>query len=865
MPNTGQQRKSTGDLRQALQEALLLQPPALTEVPTILSVDPSVWDSQYRVIDIGPLLHVKPTMYSMGAELEHSVALAFQSVGWPLQRIAEDFRPNLKSPERIDIALLGDFEQCLVAVEVKRNTGPDWPRRRRDARARLAIVAPDVLWHCVTDGITYELLSNVTGTRVELAHAFSLESLRTGDFEAKPAGGSDTPTSFSELREILKGAGWLVLDQTLPLMRLGSENQTKAVLEQELGQLLPPVTDLTQALLAWIAQVDGLTWFSTFGTASILRGESSQWLRNELGRRFWVRAVIEVGGIFPDVSPSMRFCIIHLGSTPGQAFLASIPGDASQALNENVRAAKQFLAGEKPSIGFTADVERTGRWAVSLYDPELDKLEAGLAGIGTTKALSEVCTIIRGVSGVKHSGNATDGIPLATRMGHLEVNAGLEELRRVPLTPETERCVLRRGDLVVPVIKGGPLQCALVQTDTPLVASDRLFVLRVTDAALTPEFLAEYLNSALACRLIGDRYSGSAGLMLSVRSLGSLPVPMLGRPVALDLREIGTLEAALRRRADELRLQRQTLFGATSPQSFVSAVQDLRRKGELLSRSVLRADDLGFQVANFYPFPIAYGYRLLASISNPTDLYKEQLRIGENILAFLASVAMSLIQSSDRTSVGLNVREIWDGGASPGHWRDIVGKCCKVLSTYKEHPLASCIVALNITSEKRGFGAAMLKLIMAKNAFKHDRGPRTEEDFVAETKEMQLTLDACIKALAFFTEHPIRQVVDQDVTRTGEVRLRCLTLVGDHPGLPQEEIPNRIPLTKRDLYIAAADVGWVTLFPLLVARNCPACKTRETFFIDKWNRGKATAKLKSFERGHEEESNDVLQNMGTWL
>jgi hypothetical protein len=249
-------------------------------------------------------------------------------------------------------------------------------------------------------------------------------------------------------------------------------------------------------------------------------------------------------------------------------------------------------------------------------------------------------------------------------------------------------------------------------------------------------------------------------------------LPMPGRPVTLDLREIGTLEAALRRRGDELRLQRQTLFDATSQQGFASAVQDLRRKGELLSRSLLRADNLGFQVANFYPFPIAYGYRLLASISNPTDLYKEQLRVGENILAFLASVAMSLIQPADRASVGLNVCDIWDGGASPGHWRDIIGKCCKVLSTYKDHPLASSIVGLHITAEKRAFGAAVQRVITAKNDFKHDRGPHTEEEFEATTKDMQRTLDACIKALAFFTEHPIRQVVDSDVTRNGELRLR---------------------------------------------------------------------------------------------
>jgi hypothetical protein len=188
-----------------------------------------------------------------------------------------------------------------------------------------------------------------------------------------------------------------------------------------------------------------------------------------------------------------------------------------------------------------------------------------------------------------------------------------------------------------------------------------------------------------------------------------------------------------------------------------------------------------------------------------------------------------------------------------------------VLSTYKDHPLASSIVGLNISNEKRGFGAAVKAVIMAKNDFKHDRGPRTEEEFDTATTGMQETLETCMKALGFFTEHPIRQVVDHDVARTGEVRLRCLTLVGDHPGLPQEEIAHRTPLAKRDLFIAAAGAGWVSLFPLLVVHNCPRCKTRETFFLDKWDRTANTAMRKSFERGHEEETKEVVQNMSAWL
>jgi hypothetical protein len=787
----------TGDAIQALQNALLLHPPTENFKPAILSINPSIWGNQHRVINIGPLLGARPTMTGRPEDIEHGVAMAFQFAGWPLQRIAEAFRPDLKSPKSIDIALLGEDGQCLVAVEVEGNTGREWHRRVREAWTQLENIAPNVAWHCVTDGIKFFLRNSTHGARVELEHPFAPESLTTGDFSSRPSGNSDAPASFTELRDLLKNTKSVVLDYTLPLMRLEPNDKTRTILELQLDRPLPTVADLTQALLAWIAQRENLTWVSAFATAFLLRGESCQWVRDELGSRFAVRTVIEFGGVFNDVHAATRFCIVQLGKTQGSAFLATVVGDTGKELYESVGAAKQFYVGEKPATGFTADVNAMGRWAVSLYDPELNKLEKSLAGLSPTKPLSAVCTILRGVSIALHDKSARQEVALVTRVADVETPASLaDDVLKVAVTPETERSLLRPGDIVVSAIKGGYPLCVLVQSDVPLlVASDRLFILRVSDALLTSEFLAEYLNSGLARRLIEERYSGTTGLMLTARSLGSLPVPLLGRPVTLGLREIGTLEAALRRRSDELRLQRQTLFDATSPQAFASAVQDLRRKGEVLSRSLLRADDLSFQVANFYPFPIAYGYRLLASISNPTDLYKEQLRVGENILAFLASVAMSLIQPDDRASVGLDVCEVWDGGASPGHWRDIIGKCSKVLSTYKDHELASSIVGLQITAEKRGFGAAVHKLITAKNDFKHDRGPRTEEEFESTTKDMQKTLDACIKALAFFTEHPIRQVVNFDVTRTGEVTLRCLALVGDHPGLPQEEIIYRTPLT----------------------------------------------------------------------
>jgi hypothetical protein len=230
----------------------------------------------------------------------------------------------------------------------------------------------------VADATTYTLDNTITGQQVELYRAFSPESLVPGDFTQTPSGCA--PASFAELRKLLRGSHWVVLDDTIPFVWLDPDNPITRELEEGLGRPLAFPNDLVQCLLAWVAGVEGLQWLSAFGTASLLRGESSHWVRDAIGSRFSVRAVIEVGGVLPDVHPAMRFCIIHLGSAPGAAFLSSIAGreDARHGLREATGAARQFFSGHKPDRGFTAEVARTGLWAVGIYDPELDKLEACL-------------------------------------------------------------------------------------------------------------------------------------------------------------------------------------------------------------------------------------------------------------------------------------------------------------------------------------------------------------------------------------------------------------------------------------------------------------------------------------------------------
>lgn len=276
-------------------------------------------------------------------------------------------------------------------------------------------------------------------------------------------------------------------------------------------------------------------------------------------------------------------------------------------------------------------------------------------------------------------------------------------------------------------------------------------------------------------------------------------------------------------------------------------------------------DELEYQISSSYPFPLAFGFRSLSSIVDVRDLYREQLRIAENILAFLGSVSLAILHEENREEAGIDPKEYWQSGISPGDWREIVARCSKVFASHEDSPLASAVRRLNVRSEKKGFGADVIALIRAKNDYKHDRGPTVLEDIANATGEVQERLKRCMEALAFFTEYPIRQVEDFNISRRGDdVVLKCLRYTGDHPSFAQEEVLFHKGLPRGDLYLDLGHQSWVPLFPFVVTMNCSHCKAKETYFIDMWDKRRGIAQMKSFERGHTMSNQEVSDALAEW-
>ncbi len=267
------------------------------------------------------------------------------------------------------------------------------------------------------------------------------------------------------------------------------------------------------------------------------------------------------------------------------------------------------------------------------------------------------------------------------------------------------------------------------------------------------------------------------------------------------------------------------------------------------------------KIGKYYHYPLAYGYSLLETFTNSADRYREQLRVAENLLAFLGSLSVALLDKDQirqlDQGLGRSALTSWQGGISPGHWLDLMIHALNQLADVENEPLYQGLVRLDVKKDKRGFGKILRDLIKAKNDFKHDRGPSIHSEYKEQGEFIDGHLRKAYEYLSFLPEHPMRLVQEINPRRRSEesdvIFLKCM---GNHPGFATEVGVHSQRLRKGDLYIELAPGRLSPLYPFIHATTCRQCKAREFFFIDRVTQ-KGAAGLKSFDRGHTEEDEDI--------
>jgi type I restriction enzyme M protein len=502
----------------------------------------------------------------------------------------------------------------------------------------------------------------------------------------------------------------------------------------------------------------------------------------------------------------------------------------------------------------------------------IGEVEVSLGSDVQWVSLGELASVFRGSPLGRHEGGS---VPVIQGRDLSVSYPTIDQLEKKNVPQELPRAIYSQaGDVLLQRIGQRPRAFLLEDELSGVLISDTVYVIRFdTDDRTRARYLVEFLNSAPGQAQLTAAIGGAVVPTIGLAALRKVSVPIPNQSVIELVNNLHEVEHTLFERMNKARQLRQKLFAIENQEQVAEELRNLSIDAQVLSGSIIRADDLNFQIRNYYPYVIAYGYRWLDSIEEETKLYKEQLRIAENLMAFLGSLGLMLTAwTGALTTDDVNgfspelLRGYWQSGISPGDWMEIGIRTGRLLRENQQH--AAIVSFADIWFKGRGtkqsqFRETLQKLVTRKNDFKHDRWPQSEDEYTTAVKDIRRELQQCLHKIAFLVQYPMRLVQDSDVDwKTKKVHANTLVYVGDHPSLSKERITLSRPVSRDKLYLELKDDTLVPLYPFLSVQNCSVCKMREVFMVDRFDGSGDRVVLKSFERGHAHENDEVAKTVG---
>ncbi|HXO18870.1 MAG TPA: N-6 DNA methylase [Thermoanaerobaculia bacterium] len=446
----------------------------------------------------------------------------------------------------------------------------------------------------------------------------------------------------------------------------------------------------------------------------------------------------------------------------------------------------------------------------------------------------------------------------------------IEDLARWPAPRDPTRAIIaQKGDILLQRIGMNPKSMVVGEEFVGALVSDTVYIIRLREEhRLMAAYLVGFLNSAAGQKRLSPS-QGAVVPTLNLRVLRALRVP-LPSPAALDLFErVRAVEDDLLDRIQRALELRSKLFEAGDAEALESEMRRLDVEAELLRESIVHAEDLDFQIRNFYPHVIAYGYRRLGSVFDDQWLYREQLALLEVFLTFLGSLGIALVTSLPKPSpeihyLGrLDLEKLWERGASVGQWVNVCRTTAKALEGNANSPAARAFAAMWTTKRAR----ALDRMVEMRNDDAHGRGPQTKRQFRDAVVEFGELLKEALKENLFLLRYPIRLVENLSISwRETGAKLNTLVYKGDHPSLQRQDIWYHSPLAQGHLYLELEPGSWLSLYPLLSVEE--AGSERCTYAIDRFDSGRSRVDLKGLGQSQvasSEHSTSVSNDFWTWL
>ncbi len=413
-----------------------------------------------------------------------------------------------------------------------------------------------------------------------------------------------------------------------------------------------------------------------------------------------------------------------------------------------------------------------------------------------------------------------------------------------------------------------------VTTEEGIAVSDTVFILRFND--LEPkiiDFICQFINSEEGSKRISDSSSYSVVQTQSIKSIKEIKVPVPDRKIVALVKEMNEIESALRAEYEEASQLRVSLFGGFDEVDLSTNLKRVKLASQVLKNALSQKDDINYKVRSLYPFPLAYPYRSIYVESEYAAIYERQMKYGEQLISFLASVGLSLIYAYKEQineslgDIGSLLTEGLSGGLSPGHWRKLLQKSCIILRNLEDVPLADDFSSLWFKGrgkKESDFAINTDKhIVQMLNNFKHGRGPVNTHEYKDFGEKQAVLINKTLEDIEFLSQCEIVLInsIDTEWT-TGNTTYNASLLRGDHPAFEKVVFESDERLSRDKLYIRH-NHKFISLYPFLSCLYNPKTKKAEIFSFDKCGRG--ALMLKSFDSGTSIESQEVDSDLKFWI
>ncbi|XZW50217.1 N-6 DNA methylase [Acinetobacter baumannii] len=485
--------------------------------------------------------------------------------------------------------------------------------------------------------------------------------------------------------------------------------------------------------------------------------------------------------------------------------------------------------------------------------------------------LGQIADVLRGTK-LSHLENGEEPIIQGRDLRVDKIN--IEDLECKDLSPITKEIQYTQANDILLQRIGERPAAYYIENETNIAISDTILIIRFKEFdPLKVKFICQFLNSEEGIKRIKDLHSYSVIQTQSVKIIKELKVPVPEQKIINLVEEMNQIELSLRVEYENAAQLRKSIFGNFEEAELSTNFKKIKLASLALENSLQQKNDITYKIKSFYPFPLAYPYRNIYLEREYTAIYERQMKFGEYILSFLASIGLSLIYefkeqiNKPLKNITEELKNFLLRGISPGDWRKILQLVCSALKDLEENLFIDDFTSLWFKgrgNKETEFAQNTLNHIVRKlNNFKHSRGPVNIHEYKDEGENQKKLLDNILEDLEFLGQCEIILIDNIDTEwSTGNILYTASLLKGDHPAFEKITFSTHKRLSKDKLYIKFHD-QFISLYPFLSCIYNTGTKKVEIFSFDKISDNKLM--LKSFESGTSVNSEIVNNDFKYWL